>query len=60
MMAFSRLSPSLRRRSGGDKNMLTLTGPSKRTLVARSKRMASSSQVFAIGEMKRLLPRAFQ
>ena len=60
MTAFSRLSPSLRRRSGGERNMLTFTGPSKRTLVARSNRIASPSQAFAIGEMKRLLPRAFQ
>jgi len=60
MTAFSRLSPSLLLRSGGDRNMLTLTGPSKRTLAARNNRTASSSQAFAIGEMKRLLPRAFQ
>ena len=60
MMAFSRLSPSLRRRSGGERNTLTSTGPSKRTLAARSSRTASSSQAFAVGEMKRLLPRACQ
>jgi len=57
MIAFSRLSPSLRRRSGGERNMLTLTGPSNRTLAARRSRIASSSQAFAIGAMKRLLPR---